>query len=465
MSYSSVHKTTALSICILLSTGATFAADLTHTKTKSNVTLPATNSAFSTQNIREILQHQQAQQAADDIQNELARSKTHVVLAETDNKHCPKLSDADLQQVIIDANYILSSQYLNPTDPAHGAINNVNITGASNAKPDWVVPRENGLAILALVQAYENTGNKEYLKRAQLAADYLVRIQDTDGGWFDQYNYAEPSVKSKSPTQTAEVMMALGKLGFSKARYAAMKKGAQFLMSLQDVANKGGLDDGLIGGGKKEDGSYHTWRWTSDNSFAWLALKDTQKWALMRGDLKFAREAGQSAHRILEGINTSLYVDDPSDPDYGVWRRAIDENGNAIDPTYHEWINYAPQMLDLPAVGVGKQIVGEWIHKTFQKEDGSVVWDDRWFSDRKSPGYSFQASLVWLDLGQTQYAAAAKNWALNSGLKQLTPDPNGVAGNWVDWSQNGSTAPWWERFIDTSFYWISVVNGGYNFRS
>ncbi len=372
---------------------------------------------------------------------------------------CRRRSPADPAVINLEADYILSTQFLESGNPASGALNNV--YGA----PTWVVPRENALAILALIQSSKLNGNAGDLQRAQQAADYLVRVQDVDGGWFDQYSYADPYLLSKSPTQTAEVMMAFDKLGYGAARYASMKKGAEFLMLLQDPANKGGIDDGLISGGKKDDGTFQTWRWTSDNSFAYLALKAAEHWAARKGDTAFAKKAGKAANRVLSGINNYLYVSNPSDPDFGVWRRVIDENGTPVDPTYHEWINYAPQMLDLPAKGVGKKIVGEWIHNTFQKADGSVVWDDRWFADRKSPGFSFQASLVWLDLGQKQYADAAVNWAKNSGLWQTTPDANGISGGWIDWTQGSETAPWWQRFIDTSFYFISVLNGGYDFRS
>jgi hypothetical protein len=372
---------------------------------------------------------------------------------EEGHRYLPELKAA----AKLEADYIVAAQFYDPGHPAHGAINNV------YGDPTWIVPRENALAILGLLRAAEITGKDFYKEKARLAADYLVRVQDADGAWFDQYEYTTPVSLSKSPTQTAEVMIALDKLGYKSSRYDAMKRGAQYLMSLQDPANKGGFDDGLISGGKKSDGTFHTWRWTSDNSFAYLALEAAADWARRNKDRVFAKQADRAAARILSGINRVLYVDDPADPDFGVWRRVVDERGVAVDPAYHEWINYAPQMLDLPARGVGKKRVGEWIHKTFQKADGSVVWDDRWFSERKSPGYSFQASLVWLDLGQKEYAKAATDWAKSSGLWNRTADVNGIMGGWVDWTEPGGTAQFWERFIDTSFYAISVFSGGYRF--
>lgn len=376
-----------------------------------------------------------------------------LVLAE--NFSLPSINEA----IVREADYVLASQFLSPGDPAHGAINNV------YGSPTWIVPRENALAILNLIESAESTGNTSYLDRAALAADYLVRVQDqTDGGWFDQYDHANPTSFSKSPTQTAEVMIAFFKLGYSAARYESMKKGMQYLLACQDPANKGGFDDGLLGGGKDGNGGFHTWRWASDNSFAYQAFKAMQAWANVAGDSSVASQAFDASAKVLNGINTSLYIDNPSDPNYGVWKRAIDRFGLTMEPDFVEWINYAPQMLDLPAIGVGSQRVGEWIHNNLQREDGAVVWDTTWHSTRKSPGFSFQAAMVWRDLGQNAYADAAIDWAVNhSGLWQTTPDQNGIVGGWIDWVEPNEQAPFWQRFIDTSFYSTTAFKGGYNF--
>lgn len=357
-----------------------------------------------------------------------------------------------------EAEYILAAQVMDSSSVAYGAINN--IYGA----PTWVVPRENALAILNLLQVADFLDDRSYIKRAKLAADYLVRVQDNDGGWFDKYSYQTPALFSKSPTQTAEVMMAFGQLGYCPKRYEAMKKGAEFLLSLQQVQNKKGVADGLISGGKNSDGSFMTWRWASDNSFAYWALQVAAAWAACDADSALQERYKSGAEQILQGIDTCLFVSDTTDRDFGVWRRVIDEYGKPIDPNFHEWINYAPQMLNLPAKGVGRERVGVWIHQTLQKEDGAVVWDDAGYKHRKSPGFSFQAALAWQSLGLSEYADAAITWARQSGLWQQTNDANQTIGGWVDWSENSSPAPFWERFIDTSFYATAAFLGGYDFR-
>ncbi|MCX7926826.1 MAG: hypothetical protein N2606_01620 [Candidatus Omnitrophica bacterium] len=366
--------------------------------------------------------------------------------------------------VQIEAEYIISCQYVsNPSSPAYGAINNV------QGNPTWVVPRENALAILGLLMAEQILENPKYRKSAELCADYLIRIQDRDGAWFNQYTFDTPGSGNpndteslaKSPTQAAEVMLALYRLGLTPARYQAMKKAANYLMLCQ----KYGGDGKLLGGGKDKDGNFRSWRWASDNSWAYQALKAAELWAWEKRDWRFAIRCAQAARRILLGINSTLYIKNPYSADYGVWYRVVDQNNQPIEPEKHDWINYAPQMLNVPAWGVNHPRVGRWIAQRLQKSDGACVWDDYFFTERRSPGYTFQAVLVWRKTGQSEFYIPALRWTLDSGLWQIKPDDNGIAGGWIDWldySQN-SKANWWERFIDTSFYAIAAFNGGYNF--
>lgn len=364
-----------------------------------------------------------------------------------------------------EADYILACQYIeDPQSPAYGAIND--ITG----DPTWVVPRENGMAILGLIIASEVLNDVLYINRAQLAADYLVSIQDqNDGAWCNHYNFTQVVDSAKSPTQTAEVMIGFAKLGYQHDRYTSVKKGAQYLMDCQAMGG-----DGLLCGGKESGGNYSTWRWASDNSYAYWALKAAESWAVIDNDISFALECVQSAQDIINGINTLLY-----NPITGVWHIVIDENGNSLGnpdllPPYDNlpsWINYAPQMLDLPVYGINSPAVGQWIKDNFQQSDGSCIayaWDNG-LKTRKYPGYSFQSSLCWYDTNQSSYADSAITWAENSGLWQITPDPNGISGGWIDWIEispdPGNAADWWFRFIDTSFYSIACWNGGYDFNT
>lgn len=327
------------------------------------------------------------------------------------------------------------------------------------------------MAILGLIVASEVLNDKSYLEQTHLAADYLINMQDpSDGAWYDQYSYIDIVAHTKSPTQTAEIMIALYKLGYDHHRYNAMKNGAKYLVECQKVENKGGNDDGLICGGKDDNGQFLSWRWTHDNSYSYWALKAAEVWAIIENDMSFATECTNSAQKIIDGINTYLY-----NSTTGAWYIAIDENGMSQWITNLDglasWIQYAPQMLDLPANGVNSITVGEWIHDTFQQSDGSCIGYeyDGIIRTRKYPGLSFQASLCWfVDTGHTSHADAAINWAENSGLWQTTSDLNGITGGWIDWievsPETGKRADWWLRFIDTSFYAIASWDGGYNFK-
>jgi len=365
----------------------------------------------------------------------------------------------DNEDIRLEAEYILSCQYIgdSPSD-ARGAINNV------YGEPTWVVPGENAMAILGLITASEVLGDDLYRQRANLAADYLVRVQAEDGAWYDQYGYDTPVNTSKSLRHTAEVMIAFDKLGYNPARYDAMKEAAEFLLSCQDPNNKGGFDDGLVGGGKywsEEDNSYkyHTWRWTHDNAYAYQALMAAARWAEISGDTADAHGYKTAANKIKSGLETVLLA---SSGDH--WVRVVNENDKVVDSEDRgDWISYAPVMLDVPVEGVTLTEVGKWIHNTLQINDpnssyyGALIWDDTLHPDRKSPGFSFQAMLVWLDTNQSDYANSALEWAVNSGLW------NTEEGGWIDWVDNNGKAQDWERFIDTSAYFIMVKTGGYDF--
>jgi hypothetical protein len=363
-----------------------------------------------------------------------------------------------------EAEYILACQYVDPASDANGAINNI------HGKPTWVVPGENAMAILGLAMASEILRDDKYIRRAQWAADYLVSLQDPcDGAWCDQYDYDMPCDPNKSPRHTAEVMIALDRLGFDPDRYASMKKGAGYLWECQD---HGG--DGLLSGGKDRHGTHRDWRWTHDNAYAYWALKATELWATRQGDVDCAATCASRAQRVLDGIRGPLY-----DKDTGVWHMAIDSDGRPLWLPHLQnlpsWIQYAPQMLDLPVQDVNSARVGQWIHDCFQQPDGSCIGytyepKDKSYRIRKYPGHTFQAVLCWCDAGDPNAAKAVSDalaWVRKSGLWQLEPDVNGHKGGWIDWVEvmptPDATPPEYERFIDTSFYAIAAFNGGYDF--
>jgi hypothetical protein len=365
----------------------------------------------------------------------------------------------------IEADYILGCQLTDTFDPAYGCFNSEYGPAVS------VVPGENAMAILGLLIAEDLYPGNDFRSRAGLAADYLMKVQDSDGAWFNQYHYASPGDVSgsdgslcKSPAQTAQVMIAFYKLGFDQARYKSMKKAAQYLISCQ----KNGGNGSLLGAGKDAKGSYMSWRWASDNSYAYQALKAAETWAVVSGDFRFALHCSRASRKVIEGVDRILYISDSDDLDFGVWRRVVDRSDIPVDPLMHDWINYAPQMLDLPCRGVNNAKVGEWIRSTLQDAFGACVWNDAGERSRRSPLFSFQASLCWQDIRQSSYYIDALNWALESGLWMNGPLCDSIAGGWIDWSQinpdeTETKSQCGQRFIQTSFYAIAAYNGGYDF--
>ena len=363
----------------------------------------------------------------------------------------PVCQDPALVQ--LEADYIAAAQYVNSKDNASGAINTI------AGPPTAVVPRESAFAILGLLRAADCLANAAYRTRAQNAMEYLLRVQDQQGGWFDQYRYEKPSLRSESASQAAAVMIALNELGFAKKRFGAMVKAGEFLLSMQDPLHKTGADDGLVGAGLDDRGRYLTSRTAVDNALAYQAFKAAARWARIMKVVPHEQRFEDAAARVLDGINDVL--NDPATP---VWYSAVDAQGHSLT-TQHDASNYSPQLFDVPADGAGAAAVGEWIVQTLvHQPEGGAVWNDGPQNNRLSPGYSFQACLVWIDLHQFVPYDAARAWANGSGLHQTTPDANGVRGGWIDWKETaGAQAQPWERFIGASAFSILAATDGFDF--
>lgn len=379
------------------------------------------------------------------------------------------------KKVRLEADYILSTRcQVDASHPGYGALNNV-IPGN---ECDWIKPRENAMAILGLILATDITGDVEYLVTAQATADFLTQVQDSDGAWFGQYRVIGSNVEpysdlNKSPTDTAEVMIAFAKLGYDADRWEPMRRGANYLLWLQNPKNKEGQNDGLVAGGKSSGGGVFTDRWAHDNAYAYQALNGAANWAFQREDYQLASRYASAANQIKNGINEFFWAG-------SYWHTRLDKIGTAYDApdpsdnSYqaYGWINYAPQMLDVPVNGVGESKIGNWMHNQFQlpehngavSENNEVDPGERTCGNNGggsclSPGFSFQAALAWYDLNQSIYASSAIDWAEQSGLWCINCD-----GGWIDWWEYGNyAAPVWQRFIDTSFYAIAAWSGGYDF--
>jgi hypothetical protein len=332
---------------------------------------------------------------------------------------------ASAANTAIEFQHILNCQVSDPGHPAYGAINNV------WGQPTWVVPGEMSVAALVLKRG-------GYTAQANAAADYLVRIQNADGSWCNQYSGVSIADANKYARHTAQVMILLGELG---GYSAAMSKANTWLSSLQDPKVKTGTDDGLICGGRSSTGGVYTDRWSSDNAFAVRA---------------FAAAGNTAAKtKVVNGINTWLVSGDH-------WLERITSRRRRIEGDYG-WIQFAPAFMSLQSHGVTHPAgLAAGIRSRLQLQSGpnnGAIYASQG-SNQLMPGIGFQSSIAWNGLGAFAYTDAHTAWAENvSGLWVTTPDANGDVGGWIDWkTSTGNQANWWERFIDTSAYYIMTVN-------
>lgn len=383
------------------------------------------------------------------------------------------------EKFLIEVNYVASCQFLDPNNDADGTINSV------RGLPTWGEPGIISQGILLFIMAWKTFNDESYISKANRAADFLVRVQRPDGGWCNQYTYAEPGdlnnpsnreAWAESPRHAAQAVYALYKLyelGFrDEKRYNAIKKGAGFLMGCQEPENKAGRDDGLVCGGKDADGIFRSPRWGHDNAYSFWALTAAEYAALCNGEKNSSELCAVRAARVLKGINETMY-----DPNTGVWHIVVDHQGVPLKNPhlpclgddaqfYPSWMQYAPQMLDLPARGVNSPKVAEWILDNLKEDEGYFEWccEDGELKQRFYPGSALQAALVFFDIPEySPYGDRAIKWVEESGLwvkmrardkmvdwHEIFPDPNRIA-------------PDWHAYPDTSLLAGACWMGGYNF--
>jgi hypothetical protein len=386
--------------------------------------------------------------------------------------------------VSLEANHLLNCQ--TKSGSAAGAINDADPVNG----PSWIVPRENGTAVLGLIESFKATGNAAFKDGALLAAGYLQRRQEPDGAWCEYYDENAHTVvnRNKSVSQAGSVLMAffgIKKMGWEDAShqyYENAKKAAAYIIA--SIDNKPGTKNGLAGAGKEygsysltdDRGSYrwNGWSWVSDNCYAYIALMCMGDWAAERGDSVLAENCRRHADGVLNGINTSL-----KNPRNAVWYRVVGENGETVlESEKTDALCYYPQKLDLPVPQRGREDVARWIADNLQITTGPVSqgygafrWGNAFGpqSERRSQGFALEASLALLDIPgavseKTRWLARSW-WEADDdtgGHGQLWDTTDGGIVDWYEPSGNPAVAPGWQKFIDTSSNCIFVYRGGFN---
>lgn len=361
-------------------------------------------------------------------------------------------------EMIVQADYIISTQYHQSGNNANGALNNI------VGEPTQWVPVNNALSILALLETYSSTSNNVYWQAARDAVLNLLRNQDEEGGWADSYNYSSETNPTKSALNTASSIVAISKFGYDPTLYEDIVLAADYLLSLQNIQNKTGNDDGLICKGLASDGNYITDRWVLDNAWAYHAFVAAANWASNQNDIVKSIAYNTAAQNIIQGINSYMKNGD-------VWEAIIDANGNPkCNPdvpsqycAFPTWMDYAPQIFDLPVNGLNDISVGEYIEDEFLHGSNGIIGfanSNGQLSSRLYPRHAFYALLSWQDIGSNRNITATLAWTNNTSLK------NSTDGGWIDWFElspnNGNTPQDSERIIDTSALAI-LFYSGYNF--
>lgn len=369
---------------------------------------------------------------------------------------CPAL---DLNAIRIEAEYIRKCQFL----PADKAVDGYGAIAYTASDSTVHIPEKISIAGMSLLVAAKLLNDPTYRDSATFAAEYLARAPDkVYGGWKDQYNFFVVKNPALSIHQTAMTVLFFHKLGFNSTRAKIVRDAGSFMISHQDLQNKGGTDDGLVCRGRDAKALFNGERWVSDNALTYQALLAAAIWSETDSDPGFAKELRNTAQRIATGIN-SVFLDSSGTH----WKRMVDKNNVVPVETAMtaDWISYSPILFDLPTGNASPTSVGHWIQSTLQLSNGSVVWDNSNFRARQSPLYSFMASMVWKKTKQCAFANNTESWTLSNNLwmKDLK-DANGISGGWIDWSEpSGNQATQTHRTIETSAYAILNWAGDFSF--
>ncbi len=380
----------------------------------------------------------------------------------------------------------------NRKSPAYGVLNDVRINvpegsyndplNAKRAGPDYVRPGEAAMGIVGLMagvealdygdQSYLPTERVRHLGVISLFFKWAERTQNSDGSFpntvvYDSNGQEDQTRRgTESVGVTAQVVIA----EYKRSEYF---KDVQWLRNHWTFAEKAGA--WLLS--QPSNGQ------TNDQSYRCAALRCLASWALSVGkpDCYSAAADTASAH---------LWEMADAAPDRYAFRRYLDGNGL---PTYGGKADntcYAPfetsalsALMSRPGDISGTpyaSLISDWWtqNMTYQsdpsqgtllmKYDAPNVWNSR-----LSPGGSLELAKIEWRVGRRDRARERFYWvAVTSGLLNRNIEA-GVEGGIIDWRQDNNqslytskgiktaaklkTAAKWERFVDTSAYFIEVA--------
>ena len=401
-------------------------------------------------------------------------------------------------------------------DAAYGALNNVRVAVGA----DWVRPGEGAMGIIGLMAAATQLHQAgEPIDKYNAVADAFFqtwllknraaisqKVGDPNfGGFAPQIAYSDDGSQLKTaPTEYNS--------GTTGALLCAMWKYAEYNRNMGRAAQAKAWINGpafqVALDGAKFIARCHNAQynlvapspaggdmWINDSSLAVAALRCIAKWSAETGKPTPLDDAGTTPTQLADAIATGLETmkDEGGWKGFYKFRKATDGSrsyGGSLDQLC--FVPYETNALN-PKAEFAKSISDFWTNgadgrrMTYQTDDPKAwtYFGTRWHlyddanpeSDRLTPGPGLQlAKVEWkwahANADKTLRERAMKRFAFanstdgsNLWLGADNRSEADVGGGIVDWrhaSQDNNTgaegrAPEWQRFVDTSAYFIEVT--------
>lgn len=402
--------------------------------------------------------------------------------ADSIRRQCDYIADCSWSQW--SANHTQADK--NKNSPAYGVLNDVRINvdenvpgflpSARRGGADYVRPGEAAMGVVGLMagvsaldqgnQGYSPEERERYLRVISLFFKWVDRTQNPDGSFSGAITYDINGQEDRTQRGTESVDVT-AQVVIAEYKYSEYFNNVNWLRDNWNLAEKAGswlLD-------QPQNGQ------TVDESYRCAALRCLAAWASSLGKPDpYSQAADAGSARLWEMADAA--------PGPYAFRRYLDGNGHATYGDKFDNICYAPfetgaldekmsRPGDISGTPYGALISDWWTQNmTYQSDpsQGTLLMKynvpNAW-NARLSPGGSLELAKVEWRVGRKDRARARFYWvARSSGLTNAVTEAR-VAGGILDWRQNSAlsaqtpkgskTAAPWERFIDTSAYFIEVA--------
>ncbi len=401
-------------------------------------------------------------------------------------------------------------------DAAYGALNNVRVAVGA----DWVRPGEGAMGMIGLMAATTRLKSEgEPVEKYNAVIDAFFqnwllknraaicqRTGDANfGGFTSQLAYNDDGSLKSAPTDfnsgtTGAMLCAMWKyVEFNRANGRADKTDVWLNGAAYDVALNGAkfiarchnAKYNLVSPSPGGQGDM----WINDASLSVAGLRCLAKWSAETGKKAALDDAGTSPKALADALATGL----EQMKDEGGWKGFYKFRNSASGARSYGgnldqlcFVPYETNALD-PSVEFAKSISDFWTNgadgrrMTYQTDDPKswTYFGTRWHlydepnpeADRLTPGPGLQLAKVEWKWAHANDDKTLRERAMNRFAFANSPQYSnlwlgadkraeaGVGGGIVDWrhaSQTDNTgtegrAPEWQRFVDTSAYFIEVT--------